>query len=481
MSFEDEACTTFSAAEAEEIRGLLNGLAQARLAVKRMNLARLRRMRLGIAMQPEGIPTRTEFEELLASGSVRIDASGEAIRAVIRRHESGNVFRVAVGVRGHPVPETWSAFDQRYQWFGKRPQSVTSGAHLFVLAVDRWKSAVVGLYEAVTAGADKLPDSPDTERWPWALGVRPLAAIPPLEADRVDRQQGPQNGLPAHITDAGDIDRLYQAVASSSPPPGPQTLEQRVQELDWQDVASDILESVGSLGKDARAPAVIVRAIELGGWTSEELNARAWHTGSGVVSHIEHIVRQALQRQLGLTMRLRQIHGVYSLTERIDVEGFGVAYRRANASKPAERELPEHLADLSGLDRATERHMNLQDRLADVLRGRGIEPRSPGSWQPEFDLAFEHDGERFVVEIKSGDPVSLQQVRLGTGQVLEYCHLLSNADAHVHPVLLIEAAPPYPWDALANAIEVQLLRADKLEESLTALLSISRVVPTSVL
>lgn len=304
-----------------------------------------------------------------------------------------------------------------------------------------------------------------------AVGAWPLAAIPPPEADRVDRQQGPQNGLPARISDAGDIERFYQAVAASPPPPGPQTLEQRVQELDWQDVTPDVLESVSSLGKHARAPAVIARAIELGGWTREELNARAWHTGSGVVSHIEHIVLHALQRELGLTMRLRQIHGVYSLTEPTDAGGFGVTYRRANATKPAERELQAHLVDLSELERATERHMNLQDRLADVLRGRGIDPRSPGSGQPEFDLAFEHDGERFVVEVKSGDPVSPQQIRLGTGQILEYCHILRNtdADAPVHAVLLIEAEPPYPWSPLANAIGVRLLRADELEASLTAL------------
>ncbi len=77
--------------------------------------------------------------------------------------------------------------------------------HLFVLAVDRWKSAVVGLYETVTAGAAKLPDSPDQTRWPWALGVRPLAAIPPPEATRVEGQVGPQSGLPAHVSDAAHI------------------------------------------------------------------------------------------------------------------------------------------------------------------------------------------------------------------------------------------------------------------------------------
>ena len=249
--------------------------------------------------------------------------------------------------------------------------------HLFGLAVDRWKSAVVGLYEAVTPGADRLPDSPDTERWPWALGVRPLAAIPPPEAERVEGQQGPQNGLPAHVSDPEAVERLYEAVAASPPPPGPQTLEQRVQELEWQDVAPDVLEAVRSLGNQTRGPEVISRAIELGGWTQGELNARAWHTGSGVVRHIDRIMRQALEFELGLTKRLQRTHGVYSVTGHPAGAGFGVAYRRANDGKPAEREPPELLVDLAELDRATERHMDLQDRLADALRERDLEPPTP--------------------------------------------------------------------------------------------------------
>lgn len=463
--------TTFSATEVGEICRLLDELTGARLAIRRMNLARLRHMGLGIATQPEARPTRDDFEELLSSGLLSIDTAGNAVRAAIRQRPS-SVFRVAVGVTGHPVDETWSAFDQRYQWFGKEPKSVTSGVHLFVLAVDRWKSAVVGLYEAVTPGADRLPDSPDTERWPWALGVRPLAAIPPPEAERVEGQQGPQNGLPAHVSDPEAVQRLYEAVAASPPPPGPRTIEQRVQELEWQDVAPDVLEAVHGLGSQARGPEVISRAIEFGGWTQGELNARAWHTGSGVVRHIERILRQALEFELGLTKRLQRTHGVYSVTEPPADTGFGVAYRRANVDQSVEREPPELLVDLAELDRATERHMDLQDRLADALRERDLEPRSPGSWQPQFDLAFEHDGERFVVEVKSGNPVSSQQMRLGSGQVLEYRHLLREFDGHdVHAVLLIEGEPPQPWDVLAAALGIKLLRASKLEESLTTLLA----------
>ncbi len=471
MADEDVARTTFNMAEADEIRGLLDGLPHARRAVQRMNIARLRRM--GVSIGAEEAPTRTQFEDLVSSGELKVDEDRSATRALIQPHPSGNVFRVAVGVTGDSVSETWSAFDHRYQWFTKPPQSVTSGAHLFVLAVGRWKSAVVGLYETVTAGAAKLPDSPDQTRWPWALGVRPLAAIPPPEGTRVEGQVGPQSGLPAHVSDAGTRELLYKAVAGSPPPPGPGDLEQRVQELQWQDVATDVIEAVRSLDKDARGPAVIARAIELGDWREDELRARAWYTGSGVDSHIQYVVQQALQLELDLTRRLQRLHGLYSLTATAPVAGFGVAYRRAGRDDSADEEMPPDLADLAELDRATKRHMNLQDRLADALRRRGVEPRSPGGWQPQFDVAFEHADTRFVVEVKSGDPVSGQQVRLGAGQLLEYRHLLRTTDTasqQVHAVLLVEAEPPHPWAALATALGIRLLRADQLEESLSALL-----------
>ena len=141
------ARTTFTVSEAAEIRGLLDELPGVRRAVQRMSLARLRRRGLGIAAYPEARPTRAQFEDLVSSGALKIDENGDAARAVIQPHRSGNIFRVAVGVTDDPVPETWSAFDYRYQWFTKPPRSVTSGAHLFVLAVGRWKSAVVGRRE----------------------------------------------------------------------------------------------------------------------------------------------------------------------------------------------------------------------------------------------------------------------------------------------------------------------------------------------
>jgi hypothetical protein len=250
-------------------------------------------------------------------------------------------------------------------------------------------------------------------------------------------------------------------------------LEQRVQELEWRDVVPDVLEAVQRLGGKARAPEIVARAVELAEWDAEELAARAWYTGGGVDSHVEHVLNQALLFEQGATGSLRQVHGLYSLTAKGVGTRFGVTYRRAAEERlPEEDELPAHLVDLAELDRATKRHMDLQDRLADALSGRGIEPRSPAVWQPRFDLAFEYGGKQFVVEVKSGNPVGAQQARLGAGQVLEYRHLLDQAgSAEVEPVLLFEVAPQDPWIALAEEVGLRVLRADCLEESLSALLS----------
>lgn len=426
-------------------------------------------MGLAIAQDQEAQPDLDRFEVLLQSGAISIDEGGAE---TVHPHPSGNVFRVAVGVRGDSVAEDWSAFDQRYQWFGKPPRSVTSGAHLFVLAVDRWRSAVVGLYEAVSPGAARLPNSPDPDRWPWALGVRPLAAIPPPLAERVDGQTGPQSGLPMRVYEEEDRELLYAAIADSPPPPGPRSPEHRVQEVEWLDVAPDVLEAVRTLGGKAEGPEIVARAVELGEWTAEELSARAWYTGGGIDSHVEHILNQVLLYQQGAKGRLRQMHGLYSLAAE-DAQ-FGSPYRPASSESPVERELPRHLLDLSELDRATKRHMDLQDRLAESLRTRGIEPLSPASDDPRFDLAFEWQGKRFVVEVKSGDPPGSQQLRLGAGQVLEYRYLLAAKHAtEVIPVLLIESAPPYPWSSLAEEVGFSLLSADRLDESLSALLAMN--------
>ena len=165
--------------------------------------------------------------------------------------------------------------------------------------------------------------------------------------------------------------------------------------------------------------------------------------------------------------------GLYFVNEGVDAPAlFGVSYRRASSTDATVPDRAPHEVDLSKLDGATARHMSLQDELADQLLERGIEPRSPASWQPQFDLAFEHEGRHFVVEVKTGYPVSAQQVRLGVGQTLEYCHSLRNDKSAPRPVLLLEGEPPAPWSVLLDdELGISVIRADGIASSLDRLLS----------
>lgn len=464
MAVSDEPLT-ISEIEAAEVRELLPRLEAARRADRHMARARLRR----IGYPSRGAPSLADFERLVSERAIIVDRTG---RARVEPHPAGRVFRVAVGVTGDSVEPNWSAFRARFHWFGQEPHNVVSGDHLFVLAVDRWRSAVVGLYEAVSAGAQKLPDSPNPDRWPWALGVRPLAAIPPTVAIRVEGQIGPQSGLPVYVYDESARPRLYDAVGDSPPPPGPSTPEQLVQEVDWQEVGDDVVQAVFELGRDARPPAVLELAIRLGEWSEEELAARAWYTGSGDPSHVRNVIRRAIRMEQSVSGRIGRTHGSSPFHINGDYKppgsGFGTAYRPAGR-EPTQPDDAPHSIDLSALDAATARHMMLQDKLAERLVARGISPLSPSPSNPMFDLAFEHDGRRYVVEVKSGLPASQQQVRLGTGQVLEYAHLLRDGERDVVPVLLIEAAPPAPWAALAAELGIRVLQADALDVGLDSL------------
>lgn len=457
-----------SHAQSAEIETLLPAVDAPRRADQHMARARLR----SIGYPLSAAPTVPDYQAFVASGEIRVDETG---RARIVRQTPTRVFKVSVGVSGFPVDPTWWAFDQRYQWLGRQPHQVSSGDHLFAMAVDRWRSAVVGLYEAVSPGAQALPGSPDPTRWPFALGVRPLAAILPPDAEQIPGLYGPQNPIPEHVNNPDHQTALYAAVRNSPPAPWPTSVEARIQEVQWRDLGDDVLRAIYELGSEARFGQVLERAIAIGGWTPEELDVLAWYTSANAEpSHIRTVVRQAIGFEESLTRRIHRdyssgpyrIVGDYALVG----SGFGATYRPASGHQATQPDDAVLKIDLAALEAATERHMKLQDDLAEALEARGIDPRSPSGSQPLFDLAFEHDGLRYVVEVKTSNPASQQQVRYGVGQVLEYAHLLSSADAPVIPVILIESVPPMPWVDLAGQLGVRVLVAAELDSALDTLL-----------
>lgn len=113
--------------------------------------------------------------------------------------------------------------------------------------------------------------------------------------------------------------------------------------------------------------------------------------------------------------------------------------------------------------------MRLQDRLAELLRELKLES-PPGPGEPAYDVAFFKGGVVYVVEVKTGAPASAHQVRLGCGQVLEYCHVLRRSrERDVRPVLLLEEQPPEPWPALAGELGVGVVAGRDLRRSLQRL------------
>ncbi len=149
--------------------------------------------------------------------------------------------------------------------------------------------------------------------------------------------------------------------------------------------------------------------------------------------------------------------------------GLGADYRQAYVNPSAVIRQP-FTADPAIIERGLRGHSSTQNKLAQVLREAGIEPRSRLPHEPNFDLAWQTAGTVFVAEIKSiTDDNEEEQLRLGLGQVLRYRHRLT---ALGHPavtaVLVPERAPCDPtWGQLCHELQVILLPGEQLEHAAT--------------
>jgi hypothetical protein len=77
-----------------------------------------------------------------------------------------------------------------------------------------------------------------------------------------------------------------------------------------------------------------------------------------------------------------------------------------------------------------------------LARSRGAETRSPGTADPDFDLAWKQGDIVTVVEVKSlTDTNQDGQLRLGLGQVLDYQHRLELNGCSTRAVLAVEKEP----------------------------------------
>jgi hypothetical protein len=160
--------------------------------------------------------------------------------------------------------------------------------------------------------------------------------------------------------------------------------------------------------------------------------------------------------------RERVIISDRSATQTLDT--FGALYRHADESTSVGQRDPFSV-DPALVERALRGHASTQNGLAAFLRAAGIEPRSPNPNEPNFDLAWSHNGVYWVAEVKSLTAANEEkQLRLGLGQLLRYKQLLSTK-ATVRAVLVTECRPSDPtWEDLCQQLGILLVWPSSWQE-----------------
>ena len=142
------------------------------------------------------------------------------------------------------------------------------------------------------------------------------------------------------------------------------------------------------------------------------------------------------------------------------------SYKRAsegNKSAPPKGQV----RDPDAMDRATNAHSVLQNTLEAHARSNGGKTFSPGTLDPQFDLAWEKDNVLYLAEVKSLTAANeASQLRLGLGQLLHYKFLLNDGTTHVKAILFVEHEPAsQAWVGLCSQYEVTLLWPEILATS----------------
>ena len=245
-----------------------------------------------------------------------------------------------------------------------------------------------------------------------------------------------------------------------------------IQSLQPKHVADDVLRATVDLAGEAQRFEIMDRALELGGWSAEELDVPAWWQQAARSKHLRALVDSAVDLcgQRGL-LEKTGVKGRWRLPGAVAATGIGSEYRPASRPAGGARGTVIVEIDLDDLDARTEDHMALQDQLSEALKARDITPLSWRSPEPLYDLAIELGTEIAVVEVKTlGVGGAAQQMRLGAGQLLEYRQRLASLyGRRVRGILLTSAPPGEPWpDALASC-DIALIDGEGLDRQLDPL------------
>jgi hypothetical protein len=172
-----------------------------------------------------------------------------------------------------------------------------------------------------------------------------------------------------------------------------------------------------------------------------------------------------------IVFRLRPVNGVAPNTadlsqRRIVQPLLTTPYRTIDPTTQSTVARDPFEIDPEVIDRGLRAHTTLQNTIAERVREHHYEPLSPGTGDPNFDLAWkDEEGTITVVEVKSLTAQNQSgQLRLGLGQLLEYQYQLAQMhEQPVRAVLAVEQPPADPhWAPLCDELEVLLVHPDNL-------------------
>jgi hypothetical protein len=169
------------------------------------------------------------------------------------------------------------------------------------------------------------------------------------------------------------------------------------------------------------------------------------------------------QDRIALVFRLAPAHGSTSLAMQTGA-GFSTSYREANEDNRSAPARPA-IGDPDAIDRASNAHSRLQNLLAHHMENQGATIHSPGAIDPQFDVAWEQDGQLTIAEVKSTTLTNeTTQLRLGLGQVLEYQDIAERGGRAAKAILVVEREPAArKWVDLCARHGVTLLWPAALE------------------
>ena len=276
--------------------------------------------------------------------------------------------------------------------------------------------------------------------------------------------------------DAARLMEEFRAVGLRSKPPRrtpapalrDSSLVARVHLVKGSHVADDVLRATRSLGGEDARGTIIDRALDLRGWSADELAVAALWKQPAHPGHLRAVVDSAITicGDRGLLERLGS-GGRWRLPLAVG-DQVGSPYRRATRSRSRVEPTVLIEMDLDGLDLRTDEHMELQDLVSATLVKLGLKPLSWKGSEPTYDLAFELGSRIVVVEVKTlGAGSSTQQMRLGLGQLLEYRHRLAQLHQREVRGLLVASRPvPDPWPAIVAGAEAVAISSDDLRRDL---------------